>query len=317
MSKIFFDRGKPPGEEEPPPMVYVDVLYNGRPLIETKEYGLTVQWLMSLMLILGLAIAYIVILYQINRLKQMRMREKEFVASVTHELRTPLTVIHSAADNIKSGIISPDRIEQYGHLITDQSKRLSSMIEGILLFSRLEGKAEQIPQTQRVLFSEIKKNILLFSDTLESDFNKKITIDFGSLPEEALTDSDTIELIVTNLISNSAKHAYPLDSEGEIRVKGHIQLPHTLIFYVEDDGTGIEKNEIKHIFEPFFRGDKSLKNQIKGSGLGLYLSYRKARLLGGSIKVLSPYERVDSKIRKGSRFTLSIPYYTVNGEDKF
>ncbi len=77
---------------------------------------------------------------------------------------------------------------------------------------------------------------------------------------------------------------------------------------------GIEKNEKKHIFEPFFRGGKSFKNQIKGSGLGLYLSLRKARLLGGYLKVKSPYERADGRIRKGSRFTLKVPYIE-NGQE--
>lgn len=315
MSKIFFDHKTPPGIGGPPSMVYVDLLYNGQPLIETKEYNLTVQWLISLSLILGLAIAYIVILYQINSLKILRMREKEFVASVTHELRTPLTVIHSAADNMKSGIISPERIEQYGQLITNQSKRLSSMIEGILLFSRLEGKAEHVSQTDRVIFSHMQKNLSIYAESLEQEFNKKISLDFGSLPKEALTDRETLELILTNLISNSSKHAYARDLKSDIRVTGHIKLPHTLIFIVEDDGIGIEKSEIKHIFEPFFRGEKSLKNQIKGSGLGLYLSFRKARLMGGLLKVHSPYERVDGKIRTGCRFTLTVPYYSVDDKE--
>jgi len=294
---------------------YVSVYDDGIPLIQSKEYNLTLQWILSLLLLLGIGIAYLIILYQINRLKQLRLREKEFVATVTHELRTPLTVIHSAADNIKSGIVTPERIEQYGHLITDQSARLSSMIEGILLFSRLEGKVEQSPITKNVYFNEIEKDLQVFSQTLEKDFNKRISIDFGSLAASAVTDRDTIELILTNLISNSAKHAYNLKTEGEIRVKGHVQLPHTLIFTVEDDGAGIEKSEKKHIFEPFFRGDHSFKNQIKGSGLGLYLSFRKAKLLGGSLYVKSPYERADGRIRKGSRFTLTLPYHAGKGED--
>ncbi len=312
MFKLKFNRDKPPQETLPIPTVYVDVLSGGKSLIKEREVVLTIQWLMSLLLIIGIGIAYIVILAQINHLRRMRQREKEFVATVTHELRTPLTVINAAADNIKNGILSPDRIKQYGGLITDQSTRLASMIEGILLFSRLEGKAERAPQTQKIIFSEINDNLIIFSHSLEKEMNKIIKIDFRSLPDEALSDRETLEMILTNLISNSAKHAYNLETKGEIRVTGHVQLPHTLLFTVEDDGSGIDKIDRKHIYDPFYRGKKSLKEQIKGSGLGLYLSMRKARLLGGSLKLTSPYERVDGRLKKGCRFTLKIPYYSIN-----
>ena len=99
--KIFF----PPPQEDPKqnlsPSVYVDILYNGETLLQSKENMLKIQWLMSILLLLGIGTAYLIILYQVNKLQQLRLREKEFVASVSHELRTPLTVIHSAADNMK------------------------------------------------------------------------------------------------------------------------------------------------------------------------------------------------------------------------
>ncbi len=313
-SKIYFDPRRPRLDKKPPPTVYIAIYYNGKPLIQSKEYALTIQWLLSLLLLTGIGVTYVIILFQIGRLKQLRYREKEFVASVTHELRTPLTVIHSAADNIKNGIISPERIEKYGHLITDQSSRLSSMIEGILLFSKLEGKVEQSPQLNNIRISDIHKELQIFTQSLNGEIRDNIHMDFGSLPGYILSDRGTIELILTNLITNSSKHAYTLERMGEIRVTGHIKLPHTLIFIVEDDGCGIERAEKRHIFDPFFRGDRSHKNQIKGSGLGLYLSFKKARLLGGTVKFESPYERADSKKRSGCRFTLKIPYIPADQE---
>lgn len=312
MFKLMYNKEKPDRDSLPIPTVYVDVLSEGKSLIKEREVDLTTQWLLSLLLIIGIGIAYIVILAQINHLRRMRNREKEFVASVTHELRTPLTVINAAADNITNGILSPDRLKQYGKMITDQSTRLASMIEGILLFSRLEGKAEQPPLTKKIIFSEMNESLDIFSRSVEKEMNKNITIDFRSLPKEALSDRETLELILTNLISNSAKHAYGFGIKGEIRVKGHVQLPNTLIFTVEDDGSGIDKIDKKHIYDPFYRGKKSLHQQIKGSGLGLYLSMRKARLLGGSLKLTSPYERVDGRLKKGCHFTLRIPYFSIN-----
>jgi len=312
--KIFFEPRQDDPDKNPLPWVYIDILYNGKALLQSKEYILTIQWVMSLLLLMGIAAAYLIILYQVNKLKKLRLREKEFVASVTHELRTPLTVISSAADNIKSGIISTERIEEYGKLISDQSDRLASMIEGILLFSRLEGKAEDSPQLKSLESSDIIKNITMYTQSIINETGKKLQIDFGSLPNTLISDKETIELILINLITNSCKHAYSKGGKGLIRVKGHIQLPDTIIFTVEDDGCGIHKSEIKHIFEPFFRGNKSLQEQIKGSGLGLYLSKRKSELLGASLTIESPYERSDDKIRMGSRFLLKIPYISMDEE---
>ena len=190
------------------------------------------------------------------------------------------------------------------------------MIEGILLFSRLEGKAEQSPVLQPIYFNEIKKDLQVIIDSITENHKANINIDFGSLPDSALSDRETIELVLTNLISNSVKHAYKKNENIFVRIIGHLEMPHNIIFTVEDDGSGIDKKEKKHIFEPFFRGDQSFKEQIKGSGLGLYLSFRKVRLLSGSLKVSSPYERVDGKMREGCRFTMRIPYNPISPESE-
>lgn len=289
--------------------VYLIILNeSGDSLYFERELSLAVQWLTGLVLLLGVGGAYGLILYQKNRLSRLRQREKEFVATVTHELRTPLTVIHSAADNIGSGILTPARIAQYGDLIKEQSGRLSGMIEGILLFSRLEGKAELPARNQPLDFSRLKKDLEVFAESLSDGGRIKVHLDFGALPPGAVTDRNTVELVLTNLIANGSRHAYDRKESGEIRVLGHLKLPGTIVFSVEDDGFGIPAKERKHIFEPFFRGDRSMTEQVKGSGLGLYLVSRKIRLMGGTIKVESPYSRTDGKARKGCRFTVTFPY---------
>ncbi len=293
-------------------LLYLDVQQNGQSIIKKKEATLTIQWLLTVLLFIGLGITYIMVLNQINKLKTLRAKEKEFVASITHELRTPLAVIHSAADNIKSGIIDENRMEQYGTLITDQSKRLSSMIEGILLFSRFEGKAVQTPHLATVKSKDLEAELKIINETINGKYGVNVLLDFR-LPDEFNSDFESIELILTNLIINSAKHGYV--SGGVIRVKAHLKLPNRLIFIVEDDGIGINKREQRHIFEPFFRGELSHKNQTNGSGLGLFLTYKKVKLLGGKISLESPYNRADIKSRSGCRFTVSIPF-NIDKKDK-
>ncbi len=300
---------RPPTEtkNDHPPMIYVDILDDGVSLIIKKENNLTLQWLLILLLIIGIGIAYVLILSQISKLKQLRLKEKEFIATITHELRTPLTVIQAASDNIKSGILKKDRVIQYGQLITDQSVRLASMIEGILLFSRLEGKAEKPPYLEEVTFSEIKQSLEIFSRSLMDKSTNMIDIKWNDLPEKAITHRETIELILTNLISNCNKHAFKDGEVGKIIVEGKISSGNSLKFKVSDNGVGIDSSEKKDIFDPFFRGKRSLKYQIKGTGLGLYLSERKANLIGGILKV-------DNNIDRGTVFTLQIPFSPVNEE---
>lgn len=294
---------RPPRELERnfPGSIVIDLLEDGIPLVTKKENYLTIQWLLNLLLLIGIGIGYFLIYFQIISLKKLRLREKEFIATITHELRTPLTVIQSAADNIERGFLSEERVKQYGHLITGQSTRLSSMIEGILLFSRLEGRAEQPPVLNRIFYNDIKISLEVFAQSLMDTGANKITVDFNELPISSISDKETIELILTNFISNSNKHAYNETEPGNIRIIGSILSKDMLIFKVEDDGVGIEKSERKYLFEPFYRGKRSHKQQIKGSGLGLFLSNKKANLIGGKLEI-------DSHLDKGSVFKLIIPY---------
>lgn len=307
---------KPPSEEIPGAIFLALQSTSGESLFFERELSIAVQWLTGLLLLLGIGGAYSLILFQKNRLTRLRRKEKEFVATISHELRTPLTVIHSAADNIQSGILSSEKLIPYGDLIKEQSARLSSMIEGILLFSRLEGKAEQAPILQKVDFQLIKEELELFFSSLHRDGRIKMSVDFGSLPTCSMTDRETLVLALTNLITNSFRHGYSKDETGEIRLSAHLKMPATLIFSVDDDGYGISRKEQKHLFEPFFRGDRSFREQIKGSGLGLYLVSRKVKLLGGSVNVESPYVRTDGKSRSGTSFTLLLPYIEAVEENR-
>ncbi|MBN2617733.1 MAG: HAMP domain-containing histidine kinase [Spirochaetales bacterium] len=285
--------------------LFVDIQVNGKSIIKTKETQITIQWLATLFLLLGMGISYLFILNQIRNLKQLRDREKIFVATITHELRTPLTVITSAADNIQQGILKPERLIQYGGLIKEQSKRLSSMVEGILLFSRLEGKAEKPPELKPLAINNIFTEIKEIHPEVESNIN------FNEL---VLSDKDTLLHILNNLIENSKKHAYIPGEITPIRIKAHIQLPNKLLIIVEDDGMGISKYDKKHIFKPFYRSNRSYQDQIKGSGLGLFIAHSKARLIGGELTLESPYERINGEVKKGCRFTLSLPYKTLEKE---
>lgn len=283
--------------------IFIEIYSDGKPLITQKENYITLQWLITLLLLMGIGVTYIFILNQVKNLKRLREKEKMFVATITHELRTPLTVIHSAADNIQSGTVQPERLNTYGDLIKDQSKRLTNMVEGILLFSRFEGKKERPPKLIPVDLLNLQSDLKRLSENLDINIPIK---------EPILSDRESIFQILSNLINNAAKHAYKLGESGPIRLRSHIKMPNRIIFSVEDDGLGLERGDKKYIFKPFYRAKRSYDEQRKGSGLGLYISWNRAKLLGGELRVESPYERPDGTKRSGCRFILELPYVTVN-----
>ena len=278
----------------------------GPSLLRQAERRLALNWLLGQLLLLGVGGAFALILIQWHRLRIQRRRERDFVASITHELRTPLTVLQTAADNIREKIVPPPKLPRYGELMAVQIRRLSEMIEGLLLFSRLEGRAEPSVKPGWVSPGEVKTRL---EERIPPEENKdpqgpKVSFDLGGLPEKFPADREGLDLILGNLLTNALIHAYP--QGGTVRILGRLVPPDRLVFTVEDDGEGIPPREQKRLFSPFFRGERSRRKELRGSGLGLYLSARKARLMGGRLNLESPYERADGRRRGGCRFTLSL-----------
>jgi len=286
----------------------VRVSIDGGSLARSIERRLSLNWLGAMTLLLGVALAFVQVLLQMNKLRIIRLREREFVASVTHELRTPLTVIQSAADNLVTGVVPADRLVRYGNLIIDQSKRLGNMIEEMLLFSRVEGRTMQSPVHVPVAVHALIGDVRAAVEPLAEQAGIGIVWDTGSTNASCIGDAETIRLILSNLIANAVHHAYSGEKKGRVRVIVKSALPGKLILQVEDDGRGIAPSETKRVFEPFYRDRVSRENHEKGSGLGLFLAAGKARIAGGSIRLESPYHRVDGTKRPGCRFIAELPF---------
>jgi signal transduction histidine kinase len=272
------------------------------------ERRLAFDWLFSVLLLIGLCIAFAQVVVQKHKLGVVSKREREFVASVTHELRTPVTAIRSAADNLRHGLIGRDRCAIYGEMIHEQSLRLGSMIEEVLLFSQVEGGTAQKPPLAPIRTEALDAELRTPLEAIARSEGMRIDWDFGSLPREFLSDAETLRLILSNLVANALFHAYPGPEKGAVRVVGKVHLPDSIQFFVEDDGRGIAKKEAALVFEAFYRDEESRARHEKGSGLGLFIARRKAILLGGDLALESPYERIDGVKRPGCRLTLEIPF---------
>ena len=271
------------------------------------ELRLALNWLFGTILLVGVGFAFALAVLQQRKIAVMRQREREFVASVTHELRTPVTAIGSAAENLLRGVVPEARVPAYARMIRDQSARLGSMIEEVLQFSQVEAKSPTAPLLREVDPRGLMDDIRAPLETLAKDRGIALEWDTASLPPSLLCDPEGLRLIVTNLVANAIWHAYPEGEPGPIRVLARFSVPGALRVAVEDEGRGIARSEARLVFEPFYRDGISRERHEKGSGLGLFLARRKARLLGGELRLESPYRRIDESRSKGCRFELSLP----------
>ena len=299
------------GEKPEPPSIFNSGLYikmiheKGSFFYDIERRG-AVNFFETAFIFIIVGILFMLLLFQLQRTRMLRRKEREFVASVTHELRTPLTVIRSAADNISTGIVPADRLQVYSGLIIDQSERLQNMIEEILIYSQFEEKNRKAEKPVHIDFSGFFSGLKPPLDAMVQSTGIQLIWDIKGLPETAEGYPDVLILVVNNLVTNAVTHAYP-DRKGDIRICFRYLIPDKLRVTVEDDGRGIESHELKAIFQPFYRDSLSKRRQEKGSGLGLFIAKGKAETTGGKLTVESPYRRIDGSSPSGTRFTLLLP----------
>jgi signal transduction histidine kinase len=229
----------------------------------------------------------------------------EFVAGVSHELRTPLSVIGSAADNLAEGVVrSAKDVQEYGSLIRSECRRLSGLVEQTLRFSAAKADV----RARDVQFFRI-------ADVIDRALSVAVTtIDGNRLSLEKVVDPnlpmvradpELLSECLFNLIGNALKYGGDAQWLG---IRAHtVETGHGtgVQITVEDRGIGIPSAELRHIFEPFYRGQTARSAQIRGTGLGLSLAREAANSIGARITV-------KSMVGKGSAFTLHIPPAYMN-----
>ena len=291
---------------------FISIQEQGKSVFAELEQELIVNWLMGLLLLLSIGAAFILLLLQLIKIQQQRDREKEFVASITHELKTPLTIIQSAADNLIRGAVPEEKLIRYGEHLSEQTKRLTNMVEEILMFSQLGNRPKKGAILTLVDPQQLAVNICTNLNTLQD--GNPISMDVSSLPQAAMLDSESLALIVRNLLMNALTHAYTNEKSGDVRFSAWLKIPNKLVFSVEDDGAGIAGSEQRKIFQPFYRTRISREQQKRGSGLGLFLTSKKAKMMQSSLTIKSPYIRKSGEKSAGCRFILQVPYIEPSHE---
>lgn len=199
----------------------------------------------------------------LERLEQGFEREKQFSANVAHELKTPLATIITSAQVLK--LNDQTTLEEYREnmdITLQSAKRLTEVAEGLLMLCRKDRELSIDVVDSREIFYEIQKEL----STLYSD--KKLDIKYDLNIDTLEVNYLLIYRAFFNLIENAHKYA---EQNGEIIISSHAEGNHS-VFYISNTGMGISKEDMNHIFEPFYRADKSRARKIAGAGLGLAIA---------------------------------------------
>ncbi|MFL6262911.1 MAG: sensor histidine kinase [Thermoanaerobaculia bacterium] len=231
-----------------------------------------------------------------QRAQRLARQQIELVAGVTHELHTPLTAIRSAGQNLADGVVAdPSQVKRYGTLIESEGRRLSDMVGQALEFAGIQsGRRVYHPRAAGV--EEIVVGALQDCRWLLQE--KRIQVERETEPGLPLirVDAAALRRAVANLIENAVKYGGRAAWIG-VRVRRASEGPVEIT--VADRGPGIRKEDLPHLFEPFFRGRDGATAGVPGSGLGLSLVRHIAEAHGGRVTVATGPE--------GTAFTLRLP----------
>ena len=216
-----------------------------------------------------------------DSMNQLEEMSREFVGKVSHELKTPMTSIGGFVDGMLDGTIPKDKWEKYLGVISEEIKRLSRLITRMLNAAKIQS-GELVLNTAPFDICEMISVIVL---SFEKQINDK-KIDMDIQMEDRLIvngDRDNIFQVVYNLVDNAVKFV-DLGGQLSILAKGENGR---FTFQIRNTGEGIQEEDIPHIFDRFYKTDKSRSRDKTGVGLGLYIVKNIINLHGGDISVRS------------------------------
>lgn len=234
-----------------------------------------------------------------STLEDVEQRRRELIGDLTHELRTPLTVIRGYLEELADSRIAPS-LEIYQQLATE-TKRLERLVNDLQELSKAEAGYLPINLQPVNLRPLLESLVQKFADQLLEE-GPVLQLDCPPQLPPVLADIDRIEQILINLLGNAIRYT----SQGSITIRACIEnskngiMPPVVWISVIDTGHGIAPEDLPHVFERFFRADRSRARNSGGTGIGLAISRRLVELQGGKIEV-------ESELCKGSTFRFSLP----------
>lgn len=253
----------------------------------------------SVVFTLVLLVTFIFTIVIIFRQKRYTEIKNDFVNNMTHELKTPIASISLAAQMLNDASVSksPAMMQHLGGVINDESKRLRFLVEKVLQMSMFDRKKAVFKKKELDLNEMVENTANSFSLRIEHT-GGKIYTDIEAIDSTIYVDEMHFQNVIFNLMDNAVKYRNP-DKPLDIYMKTWNDNEH-LYLSIRDTGMGIKKENLKKIFEKFYRVHTGNLHDAKGFGLGLAYVKKIVDLHKGEIKVESEYG-------KGTCFTISLP----------
>jgi len=230
------------------------------------------------------SIGAVIVLNDVTRLQRLEGIRRDFVANVSHELRTPITSIKGFVETLRDGAVRrPADAEKFLEIVAKQADRMNSIIEDLLLLSRLEQDARE---TKVTLESAPVKGVILEAVRVcEPKAHAKDIRIAVDCPEGLVARINTalLEQAIINLIDNAIKYSEPGCPVGVEAGERDDEVT----ISVRDRGCGIEPEHLPRIFERFYRIDKARSRKLGGTGLGLAIVKHIVQAHGGTVTVES------------------------------
>ncbi len=258
----------------------------------------------SVVFTIVLLITFVFTIVVIFRQKRYSEIKNDFINNMTHELKTPISSISLAAQMLNDESVpkSPAMMKHLGGVIADETKRLRFLVEKVLQMSMFDRK-KAVFKKKELDLNEMVENVA-HSFTLRVEHTGgKIYVDIEAIESKLYVDEVHFTNVLFNLMDNAVKYRKP-DQPINIYMKTWNDDEH-LYFSVRDNGLGIKKEDLKKVFDKFYRVHTGNVHDVKGFGLGLAYVKKIVDLHKGEIRISSEYG-------KGTTFTIKLPIVKDN-----
>lgn len=240
---------------------------------------------------------------QERRLDTMRI---DFINNVSHELRTPLVMIQGYSEAIVDDIAeTKEEKQEMAKIIGEESRRMNRMVNEMLDLSRVESGYITL-EKEKVNLTQFFRQLFSRFNTMAANGNVALSLNIQPNLETYIMDRDKMDQVFVNLVNNAIRHTIMADrANGQVNIKVYLDvILDEVLMEVQDNGTGIPEEDIRFVFERFYKADKSRttrQGDRNGTGIGLSLVKNIVEAHGG-------YVDVKSELNVGSSFIVHMPY---------
>lgn len=234
------------------------------------------------------------------RQKKLTEIKNDFINNMTHEFKTPISTISLAAQMLNDDSVrkSPAMMKHVSTVINDETKRLRFQVEKVLQMSMFDRKSATM-RLQEVDANEIIDNVINTYRIKVEKFGGKIDSNLDAVDSIVNVDEMHFTNVIFNLLDNAIKYRRE-DVAPHLTISTRNHGDNEIQITIQDNGIGIKREDLKRIFEKFYRVSTGNRHDVKGFGLGLAYVNKMITLFKGSIKV-------ESELKKGSKFIITLP----------